>query len=158
MQVAGYENYIVTKQGDVINTNTGHAMKKQVNNCGYHRAELSKKGKQKRYFVHRLVATAYIPNKNNLPQVNHINGDKLDNRVENLEWCDASQNHKHSFKYLNRPVTKLFNTDNGGTKIKKEDIPALIERKKTMTYRALALELGVHPKYLSPLLRGIVRV
>jgi len=155
MKIEGYENYIITKNGNVTNTNSNHTLKKQINNCGYYRVELSRAGKQKKHFIHRLVAAAYIPNKDNLPQVNHINGDKLDNRVENLEWCTASQNHKHSYKYLNRATTKLFNTDNGSTKIKKEDIPHLIERKRTMTYRTLAKELGVHPKYLSPLLRGI---
>jgi len=157
MKIQGYKNYKITDQGEVINTNTDHVMKKQINNCGYHRVELSKSGKQKRYFVHRLVAAAYIPNKSNLPQVNHLNGDKLDNRAANLEWCTASQNHKHSFKYLNRRVTKVFDVSNGATKIKKEDIPGLIEKKKTSTYKVMALELGVHPKYLSPLLRGLVR-
>jgi len=158
MKIEGYKNYKITDQGEVINTNSNHTMKKQINNSGYYRVELSRLGKQKRYFVHRLVATAYIPNKEDLPQVNHLNGDKLDYRAANLEWCTSSQNHKHSYKHLNRPVTKLFDTNNGVTKIKKEDIPGLIERKKTTTYRALALELGVHPKYLSPLLRGLVRV
>lgn len=154
MKITGHENYIVTVGGDVINTNTNHTMKKQLNNCGYHRVELSKSGKTKRHFVHRLVASAYLENSANLPQVNHINGNKIDNRLENLEWCNASHNHKHSYKYLNRPVTRMFDTDNATTKIKKADIPSLIERKKATTYRALALELGVHPKYLSPLLRG----
>ena len=158
MKIEGYKNYIVTSQGEVINTNTDHMMKKQLNNAGYHRVELSKSGKTKRYFVHRLVATAYIPNKDNLPQVNHINGDKLDNNVSNLEWCTASQNHKHAYKHLNKAVTKVFDTDNGKTKIKKSEILNLIERKKTMTYRALALQVGVNPKYLSKLLRGAVRV
>jgi len=157
MKMDGYENYIITTTGDIINTNTSHMMKKQINNCGYYRVELSKAGKAKKIFVHRLVASAYIPNKDNLPQVNHIDGDKLNNAVDNLEWCTASYNHKHSFKYLGRHVTKCFDLENGKTKIKKEDIPRLIEKKKTTTYRNMAMDLGVHPKYLSLLLRGVVR-
>lgn len=53
---------------------------------------LYKEGKQKNYYIHRLVATAFIDNPNNLPQVNHSNEDKTDNRVENLEWCDSKYN------------------------------------------------------------------
>lgn len=158
MKITGYENYIVTRFGEVINTNTDHAMKKQINNCGYYRAELSIKGKTKRFFVHRLVALAYIENPGSLPQVNHIDGNKLNNQVNNLEWCTASENHKHSFKFLGRKPTKVFDEQNGSTKIKKKDIPDLIERKKTCTYRKLAAEIGVHPKYLSTILRGMARV
>ncbi len=66
--------------------------------CGYLRCALSKNDILTTFKVHRLVAEAFIPNPLNLPQVNHLNGDKQDNRVENLEWASNSINQIHAYK------------------------------------------------------------
>lgn len=65
---------------------------------GYLGITLCKNGICKSYKIHRLVAETFISNDNNLPQVNHKDGNKLNNNVENLEWCTSSQNLKHAIK------------------------------------------------------------
>lgn len=73
-------------------------MQPNVLTKGYLQVPLTINGKKKMMQVHRLVALAFIPNAENYPQVNHINCVKCDNRVENLEWCNNSQNQKHAYQ------------------------------------------------------------
>lgn len=88
------DDYEITKKGLVINKRTKHALKPQQNNKGYLRVILC----GKKYFVHRLVAEKYIPNPNNYEQVNHIDGNKLNNTVNNLEWVSNIMNRTHAVK------------------------------------------------------------
>jgi len=75
---------------------------KDVGRFWYVRVSLCLFGIVKHFSIHRLVAQAFIKNTENKPQVNHKDWNKQNNRLENLEWCNASENHKHSYKYLGR--------------------------------------------------------
>lgn len=100
-------NYI--KKGKIIKT---HIV------VDYEYVVLYKNKTQKNYRVHRLVANAFILNPNNYKEVNHIDGNKLNNNVSNLEWCSRSQNLKHAYKNnLRKPLNKgLFYNKNYNSK------------------------------------------
>ena len=74
----------------------GKILKTQVDKCGYVRVRVSVDGIKSTLKLHREVALAFIPNPNDKPQVNHINGNKQCNSISNLEWCDNSENQKHA--------------------------------------------------------------
>lgn len=94
--IPGFPNYRVDELGNVYNKK-GLKLKPDVSKNGYLRVRLYNDTKKpKRFLVHRLVASAFIPNPNNLPQVNHIDRDKTNNNVNNLEWCTPLENLKHS--------------------------------------------------------------
>jgi len=91
------KKYSVTKTGDVINEH-GKVLRLNLNKKGYLSVCLCFDGIKSTYLVHRLVSQTHIPNQFNLPMVNHKNGIKTDNRVENLEWCSAQHNTDHARK------------------------------------------------------------
>lgn len=94
--INNYESYTIDEDGNVVNTITKKVLKGSIGEHGYKYYRLSKDGKKKMFYAHRLVAEAFIENPNNLPIVNHIDGNKLNNNVKNLEWVSASDNIKHA--------------------------------------------------------------
>nr|WP_302598403.1 NUMOD4 domain-containing protein [uncultured Cellulosilyticum sp.] len=92
--VEGFENYLVSNYGRILNLDTGRILKPRSNN-GYQAVMLCKNGEEKQVFVHRLVAQAFIPNIENKPQVNHIDENKANNHLSNLEWVTAKENINH---------------------------------------------------------------
>lgn len=88
----------VTDDGRVMNMISGKWLSVCDNGHGYKQVFVCVKNKRYMRYVHRLVAECYIPNPNNLAEVNHKDGDKANNNASNLEWCTSSENKRHAQK------------------------------------------------------------
>lgn len=101
------KKYIIYNDGRVWSIIRNKFLKPMENNCGYQQVYLRCiDGKTRWFKVHRLVAEMFIPNPNNLPEVNHKNEKKEDNSVENLEWCDRSYNINYGLRNAKIKVKK----------------------------------------------------
>lgn len=111
--IEDYPNYQVSSMGRVKVINYQHTDKEKIltpvpRRRGYLGIRLTKDNKRKIFQIHRLVAVAFIPNPNNLPQVNHVDEDKTNNCVDNLEWCDAKYNNAYGTR-----IERISNTLKG---------------------------------------------
>lgn len=97
--ISGYDGrYFISSAGEVKSIYGSCKLIKHYQARGYHKVNLRLKKRQTAQHVHRLVAFAFIPNPENKPYVNHIDGVKSNNNKENLEWCTASENNSHAYK------------------------------------------------------------
>ena len=112
--ITNFENYEVSNYGQVrSNQYSKKRILKAENLKGYLRVTFSKNNIQKRFTIHRLVASYFLENPEKKPCVNHIDGNGLNNNLSNLEWCSYSENEKHSYDILGKinPIRKLENKD-----------------------------------------------
>ena len=106
-----FENYTINTNGQVFSKRRNIFLKTRLDKDGYVMVVLYGNGKKKNTSIHRLLAISFIANPDKKPQVNHINGIKSDNRLENLEWVTASENIVHSWTIgLSDKCRKILST------------------------------------------------
>ena len=145
MKTLYLSDYIVTEKGDVINKRSGRKIKPQPNGKGYLRVSIA----GKLQFVHRLVAEKYVPNPEGKPQVNHKDGNKLNNFATNLEWVTNSENRKHAVKNL----LHLTGEKCPWSKLTQKEVDS-IRLDKTLTQKELAKKYGVAVSTIAAVKQG----
>lgn len=118
-----------------------------IENSGYKRINVSVNSNKKWKLVHRMVLSAFVPNPHNLPFVNHKDGVRGNNHIDNLEWCTAKENQRHRFDTLGQVGV--------GRKLKKEDIVYILNngaRGYNGNIAEIAIKLGVAPAVIRNIL------
>jgi len=116
---------------------------------GYCQVELCLNGIRKKHLLHRLVAINFIPNPNNKPQINHIDGNKKNNSIENLEWSTRSENQLHSIKLGLRNANGIKNSQ---SKLSEEDVIKIFNDKRI--YKYISEQYNISIPTISDIKRG----
>ena len=119
--IEGYDNkYIIFKTGKIFSLKNNKFMKSWLDKRGYRNIGLSKNHQRKTYKLHRLIMLHFVPNPDNLPQVDHINRNRDDNRLINLRWVDYSTNQQNTIVRKNNKLgIKNINKNGVGYEYKK---------------------------------------
>ena len=155
-RVRSLDRYVKDMNRNRIQFISGKILKPSDSGKGYLKVYLTKNSKKRSFFVHRLVAEAFIPNPNNLPEVNHINLNKSKNYVENLEWVSSSENKKH---YVSTEIGRQKRAQGGRTRfnnIVKGKINNIIEdytSDKVCTIQQLADKYGICKSTVTKILK-----
>tara|TARA_R100001198_G_C5243345_1_gene221664 strand:+ start:593 stop:1108 length:516 start_codon:yes stop_codon:yes gene_type:complete len=159
-KIKGYDcPYVISKDGSLFcesytdkngKNRKGRNLKGSINSHGYIRAEFRKNGKRVSVAVHRLVALAFIPNPSNKEEINHINGIKTDNRLENLEWVTRSENQLHAFK--SGLQKKRKGIVNPSSKLTEEQVLNIRKVGRSVALKDQALKYGVSARMISYIL------
>ena len=152
--VLGYEGrYEVSNDGRLRSHVVGDYVKPltvRTEKRGYRFIVLTRPGDRSRgCWVHRLVARAFVPNPLDLPEVNHLDGDKANNLFTNLEWTTRSGNNKHAFDIGLRKAKPLYGDASHFSKLKSEDVLEIRRTYKKGNGTALAKKYGISLSHLS---------
>lgn len=145
--VVGYEGvYEVSDYGRV---RSKEKYLKQTNSKGYKSVTLKKDENRRQYRVHRLVGFAFIPNPDNKPYINHIDGVKDNNKVENLEWCTQKENIRHAID--TGLMKSLYGESNGSSKLSESEVFKIrsLYHEKGYKQKKLATIFGVERSTIS---------
>ena len=147
--VAGFPNYSVTEKGTITNTLTGKECGKEVTRLGYVRVKIKGPEGWKKKLVHRLVLETFNPSAG--LEVNHINGDKSNNCLTNLEWVSRSGNVRHAYK-SGLKVNKKG--PRGSIKLLPSEIELIRDLRSDLSARSIATLFGVSPSTINLILRS----
>jgi hypothetical protein len=148
--VVGWPEYMVSDTGVIRYKATGKIRKPRIEKLGYHSVDLWRNNYMKRLKVHRMVALAFIDNPLNKPQVNHIDGDKNNNKVSNLEWTTAKENSQHAYATgLSKPIASM---KHGRRKL--NDIEACFIYHSELPAVSLCEEFGVSRRLVNKIKQG----
>lgn len=149
--------YEVSNYGDIRSSKTRRVRRKNMLHTGYYfvNGSLGSRDIKICFRVHKAVAESFIDNPNNLPIVNHKDGNKLNNHVDNLEWCTYSKNMQHAYDNNLKIVT--YGENNYISKLSQEDVEYIrknyIPRDKDFGTRALGRKFNVHHSTIMSVLK-----
>ncbi len=155
----GYENsYKISDKGRIFTKRRldgnriiyGKELHPQVTEDGYLKVSLTKDSVSKKFYVHRLVALHFIENPSNLPQVNHIDGNKFNNDVSNLEWCTKEQNQEHAV------INSLMQHGEArpNAKLTEKDVLEIYQLKGILSAKEIGERYNVSKNTVNLILRG----
>jgi hypothetical protein len=154
LEIKGYSNYLIYEDGKVWSKKTKRFIKQFVNRGGYLILNLSRVGeKPKSFRVHRIVAEHFLPKKENLLDVNHIDGNKQNNHVSNLEWSNKSLNGKHAYSLGLNSASPQLGEKHGMSVLKEEDIIKIRQLHGSISNRDIAKLYNVTPTQIGRIIK-----